>query len=275
MPENCTIIKMMPHDNQYGCATTKGFEIFKHWHQELEFIFVSRGSLDISVEDILHPLSQNQFMIVSSGTLHAFVRTSPDACIWVARIYPNELFSIHSKSEEQLIHLYQKTLILSPDDRLSHIFQELIFSAYGSYNEWYTQLKASEFSIELLSSQHLIVSRITTSPVRESEAIVRMQIFIENMISQKITLQMLAEHLGFSVSYCSKYIKEKTNLTFLDYLNQIRIRKAEEYLRTTDHSITEIAYSSGFNSIQTFNRIFKKNRGLSPTDYRKTLRNPA
>ena len=77
--------------------------------------------------------------------------------------------------------------------------------------------------------------------------------------------------MGFSESYCSKYIKKKTNMNFLEYLNNERIEKAKTELRLTDESITEIAYLTGFTSIQSFNRVFKSFCEVSPTEYRKRL----
>ena len=58
-------------------------------------------------------------------------------------------------------------------------------------------------------------------------------------------------------------------MTLNEYLNSVRVKKAEEYLLDMDISITEAAYMSGFNSIQTFNRVFKKIKGCTPTEYRK------
>ena len=83
---------------------------------------------------------------------------------------------------------------------------------------------------------------------------------------------MVADYLGFSTAYCSKYIKKKTNLNFLDYVNSIRLREAEELLQTSEMCITDIAYTTGFKSIQCFNRIFKKHRGVTPSQYKKSLK---
>lgn len=51
-------------------------------------------------------------------------------------------------------------------------------------------------------------------------------------------------------------------MTFNEYLNSVRVKKAEEYLLDVDMPVTEIAYMSGFNSIQTFNRVFKKAKAV-------------
>ena len=58
-------------------------------------------------------------------------------------------------------------------------------------------------------------------------------------------------------------------MSFNDYVNTYRFNTASEMLITTDASITEIAYESGFQSIRSFNNTFKKLSGLSPSEYRK------
>ena len=53
------------------------------------------------------------------------------------------------------------------------------------------------------------------------------------------------------------------------YRDQIRLKKAEELLKKTDKKITDIAYLSGYQSIATFNRMFKQETGQTPSEYRK------
>jgi AraC-like DNA-binding protein len=79
---------------------------------------------------------------------------------------------------------------------------------------------------------------------------------------------MMAEHIGITDTYCSRYIKKRTGLTFTDYLTGVRIGKAEELLRKTKKTVTEIVYETGFGSVQTFNRVFKKKKNLTPSEYR-------
>ena len=88
--------------------------------------------------------------------------------------------------------------------------------------------------------------------------------------SEKLTLKMLADHLGLTETYCSKYIKKNTGITFVEYLNVLRINRAQRLLWATDFSVSEIAELVGFSSVQTFNRVFKQQScNLSPSEYRK------
>ena len=64
-------------------------------------------------------------------------------------------------------------------------------------------------------------------------------------------------------------LRKKTGMTFVEYVNATRIAEAETLLLETNDNITEIAYTIGFSSVQTFNRVFKQIRNINPTEYRK------
>lgn len=104
----------------------------------------------------------------------------------------------------------------------------------------------------------------------ESEGIRMNDIFqytIENF-SEQISLVKIASiaHMT-SHSFC-KYFKKHTRKTYLSFLNEIRINEAcKELLHGDSKSISEIAYATGFNSAITFNRVFKKVIGMSPSEY--------
>ena len=162
-------------------------------------------------------------------------------------------------------------MIISDDRTLRSIFNDIIFANYKTHNEVYITAKVVEFTINLLANRRLIVKRIKEDIVEESDITVEIRTFIEENFRRKITLSMLAEHLNISKNYCSLFIKQKTGVKFLQYVNQVRLREAERYLRTTTLHVVEICYAVGFDSIQSFNRNFKKARGITPTEYRKGI----
>ena len=68
----------------------------------------------------------------------------------------------------------------------------------------------------------------------------------------------------------SNFFKKKTGYALFEYINEVRIQKACDILRYSDRTVLEVAYEVGFNSISLFNRTFKKLRGTTPREYRKT-----
>ena len=72
-----------------------------------------------------------------------------------------------------------------------------------------------------------------------------------------------------SQSYFSYLFKIQTGMTFVEYINRQRVKKALELLQATDSSILEICFACGFNSINHFNRIFKRFVNMPPRKYRQ------
>jgi AraC-like DNA-binding protein len=69
----------------------------------------------------------------------------------------------------------------------------------------------------------------------------------------------------------TRFFKDTTGMTFWQYLNNYKVSKAVNLLINTSDSISEIAFNSGFNSIKTFNRVFKQVKGCSPSEFRKAI----
>lgn len=86
---------------------------------------------------------------------------------------------------------------------------------------------------------------------------------------EPITLVDMAEYVGLSPQYVSKYFKERFGIGFLKYLTQIRLAHAHDALSSTDTPITKIALDNGFASLNTFNKLFKEQYGCTPREYRK------
>lgn len=86
-----------------------------------------------------------------------------------------------------------------------------------------------------------------------------------------LCLMSIAEKFKLSTAYISQVFKEETGKNFSDCLEEIRLAHACRLLRTTDLGVAEIAAQSGYGSDKAFRRAFKRVKGMSPTEFRKTL----
>lgn len=84
-----------------------------------------------------------------------------------------------------------------------------------------------------------------------------------------VTLADISRHFGFSLSYCSKLIKNTTGMGFSEWKRALRVRKGERLLVNTTDTINNISLSLGYENTETFIRIFKKETGMTPGQYRK------
>ncbi len=83
----------------------------------------------------------------------------------------------------------------------------------------------------------------------------------------------LADRLGTNRTYISLYFQQEQDTTFYDYINLRRTQHAENLLATTDKTVAQIAVESGFNSMSSIIRHFKKQHGMTPTEWRNTHKN--
>lgn len=83
-----------------------------------------------------------------------------------------------------------------------------------------------------------------------------------------VTLDDLAEKFFLSKPYLSKYIKEKSGMTFGDILKKIRMKKARAMLKGSSATVESIAESVGYQNVEHFNRVFKKMYNITPVQYR-------
>ena len=83
-----------------------------------------------------------------------------------------------------------------------------------------------------------------------------------------MTLDTLAAYAGFSRYTLSRMFRQHTGMTFTQYLSQRRVEMAMELLSATRMPVTQVALQCGFNSIATFNRVFRDVKGCTPTQYR-------
>ena len=83
-----------------------------------------------------------------------------------------------------------------------------------------------------------------------------------------ITLDDLAENFFLSKPYLSKYIKEKSGMTFGDLVKKIRMKKAKALLKSSNMTVENIAMSVGYQNVEHFNRLFKKTYDMTPMQFR-------
>jgi two-component system, response regulator YesN len=94
----------------------------------------------------------------------------------------------------------------------------------------------------------------------------------ENYNDENLSLNSLCKHLLISTSYFSLIFKNHTGGTFIEYLSKIRIEKAMELLKNTSLKTYEIADRIGYNDPHYFSMAFKKVAGLTPTEYRESVK---
>ena len=94
--------------------------------------------------------------------------------------------------------------------------------------------------------------------------------YVNNHYKDSLTLDDMARQTGFSREYFCRFFKQHMGITFLRYLNEVRISHAGRLLMNTDMSISEVMSESGFTNQTIFNRLFKEIYGMTPRQSRNT-----
>lgn len=100
----------------------------------------------------------------------------------------------------------------------------------------------------------------------------RVKAYVEEHLHAPIRLGQVAQAVGLSRTYFSKYFYEKTGSRFSEWLIKTRVQKARDMLHEQDFSIAHVAVSSGYQDMRTFERNFKRVTGMTAMQYKKSCR---
>ena len=113
---------------------------------------------------------------------------------------------------------------------------------------------------KMLKSENIVEGR--------EERIVDIMNYIQNHYAD-VTLDVLADQFNLSKPYLSKYIKEKSGMTFQDAVKKARMKKARTMLKETNQTVESIAAYVGYENVEHFNRLFKKAYEMTPVQFRR------
>ncbi len=161
---------------------------------------------------------------------------------------------IKGKTRSEINRLMKEMLHHNGIERLKNLFA--IFDLLVKTNEY-----------KLLASPAFLSNR----PSGPSDRFKVIMEYIMQNFEKKITLQDMSEVANMSITSLCNFFKERFRMTFVEYVNSIRIGQACVMMSETDRTIAQIAYQCGFNSLANFNRQFKKYKGMNPSTYRKKI----
>ena len=101
-----------------------------------------------------------------------------------------------------------------------------------------------------------------------SDKIKKVYEYVQKNFQRKITLDEISELINMTPVSFNRFIKKRTGKTFISYINSTRVSYASRLLLETDLSVGEIAYKCGFNNLANFNRMFKKIKNNTPSEFR-------
>ncbi len=267
--------------NTFLCSIPLDFrEISLHWHEELEFIYIKKGTGQIRVDYEEYIVSAPTIVLILPGQLHAIRQYHSETMEYENIIFhPDMLISRQTdrSMSEFLLPLLAGQLaiptVFTPD---APYYKEISLPIDACDEIGKTRPLGYELYIKsrLYEFFYVLAGRCCDYAARPHnrqylEAIKPVLHMIQHHYSEKITIEQAAEKAGFSCSHFMHYFKEVMHCTFVTYLNNYRLNIATELLVSSDSSILEIAESTGFANLSYFNRQFLKKYQVTPREYRK------
>jgi len=93
--------------------------------------------------------------------------------------------------------------------------------------------------------------------------------YINENYNTALNLESVSSHIGFNPAYFSFLFKKETGKNFMEYVMEVRIQYAKQFLIQTDDDLAEIAMKVGYMDLKYFSKLFKKFAGLNPSEFRK------
>ena len=147
-------------------------------------------------------------------------------------------------------------------------YDSLLNEAYEAYGTCDSLAQLFDISEKILDK----ISVGTKNRAEEFDAVEQCISYIREHIQEDLSLQALAELVHFHPTYLSARIKEKVGMSYSSFILSIRMEQASHMLRETDWKVLKIAQECGFKDSSYFNRIFRREFGMSPEQYRKVHR---
>ncbi|MCU7549035.1 AraC family transcriptional regulator [Chitinophagaceae bacterium LB-8] len=256
------------------------FEVPWHQHLEYELIFFTEGAGMSFIGNYVGEFEAGDVFFLGSNLPHTFQKNNEDMVVSAVVVHFREDFwgpELLQLPESKLISKLLKTaahgvkfsgemksqlgkmiLSLEKEKGFRRILSLLECLALMSETEEYTTVSTQE---------------IKELNPRDRDRIDRIFQYTMDHFRQPIQLAELADIAGMTIPAFCNYFKKRTRKTYIDFVNEIRIGHACKLLLTTEQSILDVCFDSGYNSVANFNRQFMKVKGLTPSAYRKELVN--
>lgn len=228
------------------------------------FIYCENGKGFITIEDEKFSISKNQVFIIPAHKAHSYEAEAPNpwSIYWIH--FKGTNASLYSSILGKIINLDDKRL----PDRLA-LFEEIYQNLEMGFNPDNIEYSSACFQLFLASIKYIDQFLKTKTVDEDTLDVIPMSIiFMKNNLTNKITLQQIAEHVGFSSSYFGSLFLEKTSFTPMEYFNQLKVQKSCSLLQFSTMKIKEIAYYLGYYDPFHFSKSFRYIMEISPREYR-------
>ncbi len=251
-----------------------------HWHSYGEIMLVGPGDTNIyKVNQNVYELVPGDLVLIWPMEMHAVIDADREEALVIqfSNAFMNSLFDLR-----RIMHFYRNLHVVCINAH-PELAAKLGLIAYKMKDIFFSDSADKELRCCMLLMEFMLTldrHRGEFAPELSEEVtygytddIMRRMMSVtdyikNNLTSDDLSQASMAEMAGISKDYFSRIFKNVTGMNYSKWLNLIRLEKATELLTHDDRTLTEIAMLSGFQSIPSFNRVFRNEKGMTPSEYR-------
>ena len=251
-----------------------------HWHSYGEILLVGNGKTNIfKVNQNTYELSEGDFVLIWPMEMHEIIDADREEMLVIqfGSAFVNSLFDL-----QRIMHFYRNLHViccgshprLAAELKVTAYRMKDIFFSDATDRELRCCILLMEFMLKLDEHREEFAPELSaTARAGYSNDVMRRMILVtdyikNNLTSDDLSQSAMAKMAGISKDYFSRIFKSVTGMNYNKWLNMIRLEKATELLAQSDMTLTEVAMRSGFQSIPSFNRVFRDEKGMAPGEYR-------
>lgn len=253
-----------------------------HWHMEYEIDLVVRGSVTLTLNESQVHAKAGDIIFIRDGVVHGghpeTTDTIYDCIVFDMKKMLAGSHTFQDRIEDVLKHvtLINKYLPASTPD-IPRLIQHLFRSMKEEHTGYELVVTGLLYTFLGFIFQQGLYHEAASLPLREHRRKRITQLkqtfqLIDSQYQQPLTLTDLAQAANLSPNYFCRFFQKITHHSPIDYLNRYRIEMACLKLTHTNDSITEIAFSCGFNDVSYFIRLFRRYKETSPRKYKQLMK---
>ena len=248
--------------------------ITNHWHNSLEVLYIASGKMDTGINNSIYHLKRGDLIIINSGDIH-FTRCRDYAKIYVLQV-PYPLLNTHIPNYDYVRFQDSDGSVVFSNpakvDELSRLMiqmYEITLEQKPGYSLLFSS-KLYQFLFILFQRYHTdISSRTKQKSDRNLIRLEQVMNYVKSHYTQPISLEDAAQILSLNPEYFCRYFKKYMGMTFLEYVNSIRLYHIHQDLLNTNYSVSELMDRHGFTNYKLFSKMFRNTYGCPPGMFRK------
>lgn len=271
------------HYFEYPCD----YQFVGESHDFWEFLYVDKGQVIVTFGEKTETLTKGSIIFHKPGEFHAvccdnihapnLIVVAFDCCSPLMEKF-NTLICTAGEQERIIFATIIKeaqSAFISPLDNpelkeLTRALNPKIGCEQLIKNSLESLLIGLARRLELFEQPEKLISVISTQ--NKKQLICNINNYLEENISQQLTLQQISSDNLISNSYLQKLFRERTGGGAMEYFGKLKITRAKHLIREGRHNFTEIAEELGYSSLHYFSRHFKKVSGMTPSEYASSVK---